>query len=131
MSMLSEQVKELRKMSIRQRNNAKVSEKVFFEIENALSEAADTIEALSAKLSVENMERSDRYYGGGWISVKKRLPEPAVDVLVLVECTNLSWKYRIGRYECGYWLGDVKKTNKVLAWMPLPDFPELYQLQRS
>ena len=62
MSMLSEQVKELREMSIRQRNNAKVSEKVFFEIENALSQAADTIEALSAKLAA-NIERSDRYYG--------------------------------------------------------------------
>lgn len=63
MSIIEHQVKELRKMGIRQRNNAKVSEKVFFEIENALSQAADTIEALSAKLAVANMERSDRYYG--------------------------------------------------------------------
>ncbi len=63
MSMLSEQVKELREMSIRQRNNAKVSGKVFFEIENALSEAADTIEALSAKLQAANMDRSSAYYG--------------------------------------------------------------------
>lgn len=64
MSMIERQVKELRKMAIRQRNNAKVSEKVFFEIENALSEAADTIEALSAKLAAANMERSEVYYNG-------------------------------------------------------------------
>lgn len=64
MSMISAQVKELKEMSIRQRNNAKVSEKVFFEIENALSQAAETIEVLSAKLAAANIERSDRYYGG-------------------------------------------------------------------
>lgn len=62
-SMIEYQVKELREMAIRQRNNEKVSGKVFFEIENALSQAADTIEALSAKLAEANMERSDRYYG--------------------------------------------------------------------
>lgn len=56
MSMLSEQVKELREMGKGQRNNAKISEKVFLEIEKAFLQAADTIEALSAKLTAANRE---------------------------------------------------------------------------
>lgn len=42
-------------------------------------EAADTIEALSAKLQAANTERSDRYYGGGWITVdENNLPKGEV-----------------------------------------------------
>ncbi len=59
MSMLSEQAKELREMGKRQRNNAKVSEKVFLEIEKAFLQAADTIEALSAKLAAANRELAE------------------------------------------------------------------------
>ena len=50
-----------------------------------LLEAADTIESLSAKLAVANMERSDRYYGGGWIASKDRLPEDGQKVLATHE----------------------------------------------
>ncbi len=57
--MLSEQAKELREMGKRQRNNAKVSEKVFLEIEKAFLQAADTIEALSAKLAAANRELAE------------------------------------------------------------------------
>ena len=35
--------------------------------ERIINRAADTIEALSAKLAAKNMDRSDWYYGGGWI----------------------------------------------------------------
>lgn len=59
MSMLSEQAKELREMGKRQRNNAKASEKVFLEIEKAFLQAADTIEALSAKLAAANRELAE------------------------------------------------------------------------
>ena len=59
MSMLSEQAKELREMGKRQRNNAKVSEKLFLEIEKAFLQAADTIEALSAKLAAANRELAE------------------------------------------------------------------------
>lgn len=37
--------------------------------------AAETIEALSEKVRVANMERSTAYYNGGWIPVKVRLPK--------------------------------------------------------
>lgn len=60
MSMISEQVKELRRYSelcLQYCNEKRAKE--------LLKEAADTIEALSAKLAGANRERSDRYYGGG------------------------------------------------------------------
>ena len=41
----------------------------------ALYEAADTIEALSAKLHALQMERSSQHYHGGWIPCSERLPE--------------------------------------------------------
>lgn len=39
-----------------QRNNAIISEKVFLDIENALLQAANIIEVLSAKLAAANIE---------------------------------------------------------------------------
>lgn len=62
MSMISEQVKELRETA-----------ELFDEIDDGrrmLLQAADTIEALSAKLVAENMKRSERYY-----DVRKELVE--------------------------------------------------------
>lgn len=55
MSMIEQQVKELRNVSswYKDRNSYLLG---------ILSQAADTIEALFAKLAAANMERSDRYY---------------------------------------------------------------------
>lgn len=56
MSILSEQVKELRLFAKKSKDlGRKIDERIF-------REAADTIEAQSAKLAAANMERSDRYY---------------------------------------------------------------------
>ena len=63
MSMISEQVKELREIAAEFDLDDKE------ELANMINEAADTIEALSAKLQAANMERSDRYYGGGKIKL--------------------------------------------------------------
>lgn len=65
MSMISEQVNELREYSC---NNCDYGARL-------AKKAADTIEALFAKLQAANMERSDRYYSGGWIACEDRLPE--------------------------------------------------------
>lgn len=67
MSMISEQVKELRGYCIELEKyggwwNNRLSRKI--------KEAADTIEALSTKLQAANMERSDRYY-----EIRKELVE--------------------------------------------------------
>lgn len=57
MSMLSEQVKELKLFAKKSKDlGRKTDERIF-------REAADTIEALSVKPVAANMERSDRYYG--------------------------------------------------------------------
>lgn len=85
MSMIEQQVKELRNVSswYKDRNSYLLG---------ILSKAADTIEALSAKLAAANMKRSDRYYGGGWIACEDRLPNEEGEYLVCVrEKSNGKW----------------------------------------
>lgn len=122
MSMISKQVKELRKFSelcLQYCNEKRAKE--------LLKEAADTIEALSAKLQAANMEN-----GGGWILCEDRLPEDGVDVLVWYEY------FRYGEYNRlfqtsgisfthnGEWYGFVNGSSgwnqlSILAWQPLPE----------
>lgn len=99
-----------------------------------LAQAADTIEALSAKLAAANMERSDRHYGSGWIACEDRLPENNRDVLISVRCkldgeldiAISSWAdARFGGHSLGYkewskpW--DYFHANyDVIAWRELP-----------
>lgn len=104
MSMISEQVKYLRKFDC------------FGTVKQAMLEAADTIEALSAKLAA-NMERSDRYYGGGWIACEDRLPEEGKEVLVYLKQGRMTVAARIGKE----WVRpDETRTAIVVAWRELP-----------
>ena len=101
---ISEQVKELRIVAVYKEHSLKM----------LLEQAADTIEALSAKLAaaqygdgwiycgdgknlpeekLADMERPAEDCGGGWIPCKERLPEDGVDVLVLFEY------FRYGEYD--------------------------------
>ena len=101
-------------------------------LQKVIKEAADTIEVLSAKLAAKNMERSDRYYGGGWIACEDRLPEDGIDVLVWFEY------FRYGEYNRlfqtkgisfthnGKWSGFVNGSSgwnqlSIIAWQPLPE----------
>lgn len=89
------------------------------------------LKALSAKLSAANMERSERYYGGGWIACKDKLPEDETEVLVWFEY------FRYGEYNRlfqtigisymydGKWSGFVNGESgwhelRIIAWQPLP-----------
>ena len=117
MSMISEQVKELRIAAVYKEHSLKM----------LLEQAADTIESLSAKLAAVNMERPDRYYGGGWIACEDRLPGEREGVeagstqeefLVTVKsfsggeyCTVSSFEEPIQ----DFWHDDV------VAWQPKPD----------
>lgn len=126
MSMISEQVRELREMADYWRSNG-------LEPQNALRKAADTIEALSEKLAEENKKQPSRYcgeekqlieamaeeiencygretelserardyldktdYNGGWIPCSERLPKN--DNYILLSFENFSVPL-VGRYE--------------------------------
>lgn len=67
MSMISEQVKELKTIAENKEGSIKVISEIIGDLYELLNKAADTIESLSAKLQAANMERSDRYYGNAWI----------------------------------------------------------------
>lgn len=57
MSLISKQINDLRAYAKDRKG----------ELAKLVSDAADTIETLSAKLSAANMERSSQYYHEGWI----------------------------------------------------------------
>lgn len=116
MSMISEQIKELRRAG-----DARIytGEICIPEMSNLFNQAADTIEALSAKLAAANMERSDRYYGGWWISCEDRLPEDFEVVLAFTEEKQIVTVARDGEDWVLYNQGIIKE--KILAWQPLPE----------
>ena len=75
MSMISEQVKEIKACAYAH----EASGDAIYGTANSLYQAADTIEALSAKLQAANIERSERYYNGGWILCESgKLPDKEV-----------------------------------------------------
>lgn len=97
------------------------------ELEFALSEAADTIESLSAKLA--DMERPAEDCGGGWIKISDRVP-------TMEECQkNDNWfilddgnRRYVGLFDyqkrCfvqfDFWKGLVE-DKCAIAWQPLPE----------
>ena len=118
MSMLSEQVKELKtvanKLTIG--HNIAISEAI-----RQFRAAADTIEALSAKVAATNMERSTVYYNGGWIPCSERLPEVEQDVLLSFRSLDVRVGYRANTEDFFYVYGEEYITfENTLAWMPLP-----------
>lgn len=92
------------------------------ELEFALSEAANTIESISAKLA--DMERSAEDCGSGWILCSKQFPEEGKEILLQDHYGNLEIA-KFGHnafYQCGFYNGDWFSTaNNYLAWQPLPE----------
>lgn len=112
MSMISEQVKELREFATEFNLDDKV------ELATMLKEAADTIESLSAKLQAANVEQTAQD-SGGLIPCKERLPQK--DETVLIDTG-------IGYFEIATYSGDGKTfyteecgSSNAVAWQPLPD----------
>lgn len=113
MSMISEQIKELRNLSFSLWLDTPTSAMA----KTALSKAADTIESLSVKLQAANMERSADC--GGWIPCKERFPQK--DEVVLIDTG-------IGYFEIAMYSGDGKTfyteecgSSQPVAWQPLPE----------
>lgn len=105
---ISEQVKELRDCVNRWRSFENVSSSEPFKL---LSDAADNIEALSAKLASVN--------GGEWVACEDRLPDK--DDTVLIDTG-------IGYFEIATYSGDGKTfyteecgSSCPIAWQPLPE----------
>ena len=103
MSMISEQVKRLRKLANQWKHNDVAGCNLIFE-------AADTIEALSAKVRA-----ADRPIG--WIPVSERLPKEYAQYLVCFE-TGHCYVYWL---EDSDWARGVAEKEGILAWMPLPE----------
>ena len=110
MSMISEQVKKIRS----------VAGICTIEVKKTLLEAADTIEALSAKLQAANMEN-----GGGWIACEDRLPEKE-SAYITTRTVRDIWTNERLREEIEIvaflnknWI--QKPQYEVIAWQPLPE----------
>ena len=119
MSLISKQVDELRAYANERKG----------ELAKLISDAADTIELLSAKLSALNMERSSQYYHEGWIPCNEKLPrdvdEIEDDELVLVS-DGEDYAVAFWRSEADAWDDPIhgwldSYGFDVKAWMPLPD----------
>lgn len=125
MSMLSEQANRLREIA---HSLELFPIHDFTATSNEIRQAADTIEALSAKLAAANMERSDRYYGGGWIAISDRLPtkEESIrnDNRFILDDGNRRYEgcfdyvgNRFVRFNC-----DGMQTDEcAIAWCEFPD----------
>ena len=123
MSLISKQIDDLRAYAKDRKG----------ELAKLVSDAADTIETLSAKLSAANMERSSQYYHGGWIPIDERTPEVDEDgysEYVLLSFANASipciGQYRTYEGEGYFYDGDDEKPLfvyglRVNAWRPMPE----------
>ena len=121
---ISEQVKELRNFG----NNRKLDVFGYDEIHKIMSQSADTIESLSAKLQAANMERSAEDCGG-WIYCGdgKNLPEPGRRYRVTALWKNGDFETR-SVYDLvygtdGLWHGEnyIPVFFEIIAWKPLEE----------
>ena len=119
MSLTSKQIDELRAYAAERKG----------ELAKLISDAADTIEMLSAKLHASQMERSSQYYHGGWIPCSERSPEEeekhywvCTDTGYQCQCrwTNINHFWTRLTTEWHWHIMDTPQYSKVIAWMPLP-----------
>lgn len=94
-------------------------------------DGADLIERLTDRCARYAEEIAVAQERARWIPVTERLPEDGDVVLCWYEYFRFGEynrrTYGIGYYINGIWGGDVSngRNIKVLAWMPLPEGPEV------
>lgn len=119
MSMISEQVKELRRYCVElKKYGGQWNERLACKIK----EAADIMELLSAKLA--DMERSAEDCGDGWIYCGdgNNLPEIERDIILSTRSLDVYKGYRANTE--GYFYAEGEGYilyENVLAWMPQPE----------
>lgn len=115
-----EQAKELRTIA----NNLSIGHNIPISLAiERFRQAADTIEALSAKLA--DMERSAEDCGGGWIACSHKLPNEKRKYWITYfwsgkECVEIS------NFENGKFDFSVNVKTDIVAWKPCI-FPEPYR----
>ena len=135
MSLTSKQIDELRAYAKDRKG----------ELAKLITDAADTIEMLSAKLHASQMERSSQYYHGGWIPCEE-IPPKYPCIMYLKGCypkinicsgiyTYETKKHGVFYVDAGVvklWDTVCRKDqksyqletlygNRIIAWMPLPE----------
>lgn len=122
MSMISEQIKELREIAKNWNPNTPINP-----VSVVLDKAADTIESLSAKLQAANMEKDQRL-DNGWVYCDEWLPSmveymeleptPHMKRIEVAYMTD-SVEYLIGFYDGSKWMDKHHNIIKnVIAWKP-------------
>ena len=115
MSLTSKQIDELRSYAKDRKG----------ELAKLITDAADTIEMLSAKLHASQMERSSQYYHDGWIHVTERLPKVNTDVLMQFKENMTVGFYHLGWWHVntgnGFYTSILISEDQPTAWMPLPE----------
>ena len=101
-----------------------------------MREAADLIEKLTGRCVRYAEEIAVLQERQKWVPVKERLPESAGDYLCWVKYCNMVTGETEKMQRTGYftplgggaWGGDAVRGARatVLAWMPLPDGPEVF-----
>ncbi len=121
---VSEQVKELRELA----SIPDIDAGGLYDLNNKLYQAADTIEALSAKLQAENMERSVEDCGGGWILANVKNDNYICDYrlrdyygVILITYETLKKKRYVKAVLCNYGHIYKKIGGEIIAWQFLPD----------
>lgn len=123
MSMISEQAKELRAIA----NNLSIGHNMPISLAvERFREAADTIEALSEKLT--DMERPAEDCGGGWILANVKNDNYICDYrlrdyygVILITYETLKKKRYVKAVLCNYGHIYKKIGGEIIAWQFLPD----------
>ena len=80
------------------------------------------------QLEKENEALSEAPHWWHWISVKDRLPESGVDVLVFTD----DYCAYTAHYDGYWWLsGEPTLSYNVTHWMPLPEPPEMQEKKNN
>lgn len=114
--MIEEQIKKLREEAERQSKSRSMTRRVFSRM---FAQAADTIEALSAKLQAANVERSAEC--GGWIYCGdgRNFPKKSGEYIVMIENATLPTALHFLNTDNSWF--DLDRDYKVVAWMKFPE----------
>lgn len=127
MSMISEQIDKLEglKEAIEQKKkNGDIDYLEQYFAKRIIDGAIDTIRTLSEKLHTANMERSSRYYNGGWIPCSERMPEESGKYYIVTAFEGKRMHVTFAKWQAKSKHFDMTGTRaywRCIAWMPLPE----------